>query len=228
MNNRVDIDAISALEHVTVQRLDRLRGLGEVRAVTFVGGMCAGKSTVAREIATNRLTRDCCVLAARVTTRDRRRGDTTEQVSFLTWHQFEERRRKGDLALSWVRPLVGGGAIGYGCEHVETGRVALQVAGHGIYTNSGSVLPAEALAHSVVVGVYAPDEVRFDRVRCRSPDLAAAQLAVLMQHDDERMFAETDVVVHNFGAVPDRPLQDAVNLTSALGLIARAPGAASS
>jgi ribose 1,5-bisphosphokinase PhnN len=210
------MQAIDALRCVRVLRPDRLAGVPDLRSLTFVGAMCAGKSSVASAIATHRSTSQRCELAARITTREPRRSDSREDIAHLTWEEFDRRRAAGDLALSWVRPLPDGDAIGYGCEHVTAGKIALHLAGHGVYTNPDSVQPDDVLSHTVIVAVFASPDRRRERARRRSPDIGPDRLSALMVHDDERMLAEADVLIDNDSDDPAPALADAVTLAQVL------------
>jgi guanylate kinase len=99
------IKQAGSLEHVTVRRPDRLLAMDGVRALIFVGGMGAGKSTVAQAIAADPRIAGRYAIARRVTTRRPRRGDDAEPITFVSWTRFDELRVSGALALSWAAPI---------------------------------------------------------------------------------------------------------------------------
>lgn len=126
MPSKDAIDRIEALSAITVLRRERLLRVPHTAALILVGGMGAGKSTLARAIGVSEETRDAYEIAPRVTTRSPREREQ-ESIQSLTWEQFVIYRSTERLALSWVRPLSDGTAVGYGCEPIESNRIALQL-----------------------------------------------------------------------------------------------------
>jgi len=188
-------------------------------SIVVVGGMCAGKSTLAHGAASHPALADCCEVVPRCSTRESRQGDAAEGVTNISWDEFRERRAVGTFVLSWERPLANGSSIGYGCLKPSGDRIPILMAGHGVYTNRATVQPLITLERALIVGVAAPSDVREERLRLRSPDVVArGQTAteVLMAHDDDTMTANVDMSVRNCDATEVAVVDD---FASALALV---------
>ena len=193
-------------------------------SIVIVGGMCAGKSTLAHGAAVHPALAGCCEVVPRRSTREPRRGDAADGVTSISWDEFRARRTAGTFALSWERPLADGSRIGYGCLMPSGGGVPILMAGHGVYTNTETLRPPTALDHAFVVGIAAPADVRTERLRLRSPDVVArgpAGIEALLAHDDVAMAANVDVLVRNYGASEVTAIDDFIR---ALALVLDAAG----
>lgn len=219
------IQALARLASIDIPRRERIHALWRrPLCVVIVGGMCAGKSTLAHGAAKHPALAGYCEVVPRCSTREPRRGDAADGVTSISWDEFRLRRTAGDFALSWERPLTDGSTIGYGCLKASGDRLPILMAGHGVYTNSVSVQPPTALERAFVVGVAAPADVRAERLRLRSPDVIArgsAAMSTLLAHDDVTMAANVDILVQNYDAIQSAVVYDFV---SALTLVLNPPG----
>lgn len=180
-----------------------------------MGGMCSGKSTLAHGAAADSRLAGRCDVVPRWTTRPPRAGDAQDGAASIGWAEFRARVASSAFSLSWIRPVPDGSLIGYGCGHPSApSRLPLLMAGHGIYTNAETVRPHGALDRALVVGVWAPADMRERRLHARSPDLLsdARRVRALMTHDDEAMSANVDLLVLNDAPEgPDRAIGDFVS-----------------
>jgi hypothetical protein len=197
------IQALARLVSIDIHRPERILTLRMPLSIVVVGGMCAGKSTIAHGAAHHPVLAGRCEVVSRCSTRESRQGDEADGVTSISWDEFRERRALGTFALSWERPLTDGSSIGYGCFKPSVGRVPILMGGHGIYTNRATVRPPTALEGALIVGVAAPADVRTERLRLRSPDVVGrghAATGVLMAHDDGAMVINVDILVRNYDA----------------------------
>lgn len=205
------IEALTRLPSIDVYRSERICSFGKPLSIVIVGGMCAGKSTLAYGAAGHPMLVDCCEVVPRYSTRMPRRGDTAEGLTSISWDEFRRRRESGKFALAWERPLADGSRIGYGCLGPSSQAVPIFMAGHGVYTNKATLQPSTALDRALVVGVDAPADVRAERLRLRSPDVVAQGLTAmerLLAHDDDKMAANIDMLVRNYGATEAAVIDD--------------------
>jgi ribose 1,5-bisphosphokinase PhnN len=203
--------ALRSLTSVSVLRAERVAEIRPFSAVVLVGGTCAGKSTLADAVTRDPRSASRCALAVRCTTRAARAGDEQDSVRSVTRPEFEDLVRADAFVLSWERPMQDGSRVGYGCMRTPPPEVPILTAGHGVYTNPASVRPEDALTRALVVGVFAPSEVRAARLRVRSPDVVARgdrHVGTLLAHDDDAMLRNVDIVVDNHGALEDRAVED--------------------
>lgn len=160
-----------------------------------------------------------CEVVPRWSTRPSRRGDAEDGLTTVSWEAFRSAVDTGFFELSWERPMPDGSAIGYGCAAPRAGLLPLLLAGHGLYTNRTSVRPATALDDALIVGVYAPSEVRARRLSIRSPDVVTrgkADVASLLRHDDELMAANCHLVVDNYGDHENAAVTDFARVVAAV------------
>lgn len=202
---------------MSILRPEGLAEPGGLLAVVFVGGTCAGKSTLAYHVQSELV--DRCEVSRRYTTREPRLGDDAEELTSVGWDEFRLMVADNQFVLSWERPMTDGPPIGYGCLAVSRGRTPLLLAGHGIYTNPRSVRPRAALDRALIIGVSAPEEVRATRMSLRSPDVLARdpeRARALFVHDETAMLENVDLVVHNHGLDEGRALIDTATAVAAL------------
>jgi hypothetical protein len=191
--------ALSRLRSIDVRRPARIAAVALPSSIVMVGGMCAGKSTLAYAAATHPTLVGRCEVVRRCSTRPPRHGDADDGVSSVSWEDFR--------------------SIGYGCLPPVGQGVPILMAGHGVYSNKESVRPLGALERALVVGVMAPLDVRTERLRGRSPDVVQrgpSQISVLLAHNDTAMGENVDLVVQNHGS---REATAANDFVAALSLI---------
>lgn len=207
------IEALGRLASIDIRRPKRIRALRQPLSIVMVGGMCAGKSTLAHGAASHPVLAGCCEVVPRCSTREPRQGDAADGVTSIGWDEFRARRTAGMFALSWERPLANGSSIGYGCLMPSGHGVPIMMAGHGVYTNRVTVRPPTALERALIVGIAAPADVRAERLRVRSPDVVAlgpAVTTVLLVHDDITMAANVDMLVRTCDATEAAVIDDFV------------------
>lgn len=188
-------------------RVDHLLSRHESLIVVVVGGSGAGKSTLAHGALMSSELCDRCEVVRRISTREPRDGDAEDGVRSVPWNEFYRIVERSELILSWERPLSDGSLIGYGClPPVET-KLPIAMGGHGIYTNFASVRPIGTVERCLLVGIYAPSSVRYERILLRSPDVIArgqSYVDRMLAHDDQRMLESVDIVINNLDPTPDR------------------------
>lgn len=224
------IQALARLASIDIHRTERILTLQMPLSIVVVGGMCAGKSTIAHGTASHPALAGCCEVVPRCSTRESRQGDAADGVTSISWDEFRERRAVGTFALSWERPLADGSSIGYGCLKPSGDRIPVLMGGHGIYTNRPTVQPPTVLERALIVGVAAPADVRAERLRLRSPDVVGRGLAAIemfMAHDDATMAANVDMLVRNYDATEVVIVNDFVcALAHVLSIAGYKPGSA--
>jgi ribose 1,5-bisphosphokinase PhnN len=205
------ISRLRRLASIDIRRPAHILSLRKHISIVMVGGMCAGKSTLAHGAALAPALVGCCEVVPRCTTRPARRGDDSDGVSSISWNDFSARRDNGSFALSWERPLSDGSRIGYGCYKPVGDGAPIFMAGHGVYSNRETVQPPSVLERALIVGVAAPDDVRMERLRLRSPDVLArgrTATEMLLAHDDATMANNVDIIVNNYHVHEEKVIND--------------------
>lgn len=172
-----------------------------VEGVAIVGGSGAGKTTLLLAAKSSHLQTEGLVDAVdRYVTRQPRPSDAATGERPVPVGDFLTMQARGLFALSWARPMENGRFEYYGCLRPKVGALPVYSAGSGIYENAASVRPAGTFERLLVVGVYAPDEIRGTRLAARSPEIGARrprELAFRLVFDTERMTGASHVVVSN-------------------------------
>jgi len=188
----------------------------DVDGVVVVGSTCAGKTTLANAVRDSQLVRDGRVsVPARYITRPRRANDSIEENVHVSVADFESRVRNGEIALRWSRPMESGRKEHYGFEAVPAQSLPVYSANNAVYANPTSIWPAGTLDRALLVGVHAPDEVRAQRLRERSPDLfdnCRAEVAYRLGDQSKNVLPHVAVVIDNHGELEEAAIAEIVQL----------------
>jgi ribose 1,5-bisphosphokinase PhnN len=167
-----------------------------VDAVVIVGASGTGKTTLVDVIRDARLP-DVDV-PTRYVTRPPRGGDTVESVH-VTSEQFDDHVRARTIGIHWVRALEAGRVIRYGFRPARPGALPMYSANNAICSAAADLHPGAALAHALLVGVVAPDALRAQRIRRRSPDLSPPEVAFRLADRADAIEPHVHLVVDNHG-----------------------------
>jgi len=136
-------------------------------------------------------------------TRPPREGDIPEETGYMTSAELDAAIATGTVGIHWARTLEPGRIEYYAFAVPARGALAVYSANNAIYVE-GNVRPAGALARALLVGVFAPEPVREQRLRARSPalwrdypDEARARLA----DPADSMGPHVDAIIENHGAL---------------------------
>ena len=168
------------------------------RAIVIVGSTCSGKTTLVQAIREAAI--DGVDVPRRYVTRPPRAGDNVLEASVLT----PDTR----CFIQWTRTLA---------DHTERYAFAPPVPGMlPVYSANnailGNVQPAGALADALIVGVFAPDDVRAQRLRVRSPELWRDRPQEVEARLAERMPANVHYVIENHGERERHARQEIIDL----------------
>ncbi len=167
----------------------RLAALTQIDCVAIVGASGTGKSTLVRALKASGLPVE---VPPRVVTRPPREGDADGENVYLTAGAFEALVAGGGLAVHWTRTLAPGRVERYGFAPTAPGRLPIY--------SANNAWPARQ--NALVVGVFAPEAVRRERLQRRSGAQwarAPDELAHRMADPSESIEAWAHVVVHNHG-----------------------------
>lgn len=195
---------------------DRLAGARSLRferepparidAIVIVGSTCVGKTTLANAIRRAELAG--VDVPRRFVTRAPRLDDVAAEAGYVTSAELDAAIAAGRVTLYWSRTLEAG--------HVERYGFATHAAGAlPVYSANNAICAAADLAHALVVGVFAPDELRERRLRARSPALCAERPDEVSARLAERADAirpHAHVVIENHGALETAATEDIVAL----------------
>lgn len=151
---------------------DRLAALERIECIVIVGSTCAGKTTLVDAIRASEPCRQGVLeVPTRYITRPPRGGDSLIENVHVSAEAFDAKVQAGELGLRWLRHMEPGHIIRYGFGLPHAGTLPVYSANNAIYAGNADVRPVGALGSALLVGVYAPDEIRAERLHQRSPDL---------------------------------------------------------
>lgn len=194
---------ISGLESVKIQNQDKLNEPSQIESVAIVGSTCAGKSVVVDAIRQSYLAMQGIIeIPKRYITRSQRGNDNIVENEFVTAEEFQAKVESGDIGLHWVRKMEGDRKERYGFHQPTQDVLPVYSGNNALYNNPDSVRPEGILRNSLMVGIYAPDDVRRDRLVSRSPDLLRDrpdEVEYRLGDSSENMLPHIDILVNNYG-----------------------------
>lgn len=169
-------------------------------AIVIVGATCAGKTTLVDAIRAAAIAG--VDVPARRVTRPRRAGDHPAEAAARSAVEFAAEVATGAIALAWRRRLEAGREERYGFVPAAVGAVPVYSANNAILAAAAGLVPVTALDRALVIAIHAPDPVRAQRLRARSPDLwrdHPAEVALRLAEPTAPALAAAHVVIDNHG-----------------------------
>lgn len=200
-------------------RRSNLATLEDIESVIFVGSSFVGKTTlvdVIREaVKEDPDTFGQLCIPKRIITRPQRQNDNLVENEFRTLDEFREMVVKGEIGMHWIRRMEGTRTEQYGFLPVEPGTIPIYSANNAVINNRESVEPNSLLEKSLIVAIYAPEDIRRKRLFERSPDLVndkPEEVAYRLEDRATNMYPDAHIVVKNFGRYELQTKDDIVAL----------------
>jgi len=200
-------------------RRNNLAMLEDIESVIFVGSSFVGKTTlvdVTREAVNGDPdTFGQLRIPKRITTRSQRQNDNLVENEFRTLDEFRGMVIKGEIGMHWVRKMEGTRTEQYGFLPVEPSTIPLYSANNAVINNRESVEPNSLLEKSLIVAIYAPEDIRRKRLFERSPDLVndkPEEVAYRLEDRAINMYPDAHIVIKNFGRHESQTKDDVVVL----------------
>lgn len=111
--------------------------------------------------------------------------------------------------------MEGGREERYGFRKVLGERLPVYSGNNALYDNANSVRPEGATSNSLFLGVYAPDEIRKQRLLARSPDLLKdnpAEVEYRLGDSSDNILSHIHLVVDNYGDLMEIATVEVVQL----------------
>ena len=185
---------------------EKLVGLSGVESVIFVGSSFVGKTTLV-DVIRRAINRDPNTfkqfhIPKRIITRPQRQNDNLVENEFHTLDEFRKMVVREEIGMHWVRKMEGTTTESYGFLPVEPGVIPIYSANNAVINNRGSVTPNGVLEKALIVAIYAPEDIRRNRLFERSPDLVhekPEEVAYRLADEAINMYPDAHIVVKNFG-----------------------------
>lgn len=202
---------------VHIRDRDRIAALGPIDSVVIVGPTCVGKTTLVAALRDSALCASgAVVVPKRFITRTPRGGDDLVENVHVTDAELTARIAAGEIDLRWVRHMEGGRTIRYGFATPRFGALPVFSANNAILAADAELLPTGRLAHALRIAIYAPPELRAERLRARSPDLWAYPAEVAHRLAEPALDADVNVVIDNHGELEEVAKTEIVTLLRSL------------
>ena len=191
----------------SVVALEKFREIHNVMGVALIGSTAAGKTVLVQGIRSGFQDDSGIVIPKRYITRPPRAGDDFVENQHLTREEFEAKKQKKEIGFSWARHMEGTRQELYGFATTEPEKLAIYSA------NNDFVRRIQDLSKTVlVVGVFAPDEVRSQRLLTRSPDMKEAERNYRLGDSSSNIVPFCHLLIKNFGETESQSVQDVVSL----------------
>lgn len=132
----------------------------------IIGSSGSGKTTAVNSIRD----RQDVEVPMRYITRPSRLNDDTGENSYVSQDEFEAMVKVGKISIHWRRELDGGRIERYGFARSVRNKKTVLSANNALLRDKNQTIE-ELLKSSRVVFMYAPEVIRKDRIRRRSPDM---------------------------------------------------------
>ena len=186
------------------------------KSVAIVGSSCSGKTTLLNSIRSSSLCREKKVLIpVRYTTRPKRENDIFDENIYITEEEFTKKAKNLQISLYWKKKMDDEREARFGFAPPAADRLSVYSGNNGLLYNQKSVYPRGILDMILFVGIYAPDEVRKERLFMRSPDLVQdkpKELFYRLEDKAEKIFSRVHLVINNYGPYMKDALSDIVEL----------------
>jgi len=190
--------------------------------IAIVGSSCSGKTTLLNSIRNSSLCREKKVLIpVRYTTRPKRKNDIFDENIYITEEEFTKKAKNLQISLYWKKSMDDERDARFGFAPPAADALSVYSGNNGLLYNQKSVYPRGILDMILFVGIYAPDEVRKERLFMRSPDLVQdkpKELFYRLGDKAEKIFSRVHLVINNYGPYMKDALGDIVELVRRIAI----------
>ncbi len=166
--------------------------LENINSVALVGSSGAGKTTLL-QVLKEKFPE--VTFPKRYITRRKRDNEVEGENIHVDKETFRRLVGSGDIGLHWVRHMENGREEFYGFEGTNPESFVVYSANNDFFRNVSPSL----LKNTLILGVYAPDKVRGERLHGRSPEMSKEERGYRSKDLSENIFDASHIVVENFG-----------------------------
>ena len=188
------------------------------RSMAVVGSSCAGKTTLINEIRNSLFCKSGKVtVPVRYITRAKRENDDPDENVYISSEEFIKKVENLKIGLYWKKRMDPVREEMFGFDSFPAGTILIYSGNNGLLYSKDSIHPRGIMNTMLLVGVYAPDEVRKKRLLMRSPDLVqdkSGELQYRLADSSEKLFNQVHIIINNYGPQMNNARQDIVDLVN--------------
>jgi hypothetical protein len=165
------VELVNSLKTIEIQNLDELEKLTTISSLVILGSSATGKTGLYYSILNSEKCQDAGVMITkRLVTRPKRKNQPDE-TQHVTKKEFLDKAERNEIDVWWMRSMEGNRKELYGFKNAEGAKVSVYLGNNGFFRNAESVTPHELLKHALVIGTYAPDDLREERLIKKLPEV---------------------------------------------------------
>lgn len=194
---------IRGLSTVSFGQIDFNGRPGLIKGIAVVGPSCSGKTTLIDRIRASKLCLSGQInVPFRYVTRHKRLNDIPGENVYITKDEFAAKVKENSIYFHWGKKLDQNRQEMFGFQLPAADTVSVYSANNGLIYNKDTVYPKEIFDSLMIVGVYAPDGIRRERILARSPDIARDkpdELKYRLADTSEIITEHVHVLINNYG-----------------------------
>ncbi len=190
-------------QRTSIVVLEKCTEISNIAGIAFVGSSASGKTTIVNSVRGYAQVGDEVVIPRRYITRPPRRGDDMTENLHIQRADLYQKIQTGEVTVSWVRHMEGKREELYGFEATDKKKLAIYSANNDLCRRAGGVG-----RNILVVGVYAPDDVRERRLLSRSPDMSRGETAYRLGDSSKNIVPFAHILIKNYGETETAALAD--------------------
>jgi len=168
-------------------------------SIVVVGSSGSGKTTLINSL--RNMT--SVSIPKRLVTRPPRLGENSTETNHITNETFMLLAQKQEFFVHWARKMENHRVEKYGILKPQPNRIPVLSGNNALFNNIMSVQPENILAHSLYIGIFAPDEIRANRLLFRSPDLFSErpdEISYRINDSSRNIIDHSHIIVNNYGS----------------------------